>query len=388
MTGAHAPTVLVLDDDAASREYLGEALTASGCVCNSFGDTAAALSYLASAQDPPDLVLSDINMPGMTGLDFLRTVRAVTLDLPFILISGWCELSTAQDAMRSGATDYLLKPTRREDVARLVAKYIDGPRIPNPDVTVTALSGFLNARRLASGDPASQLAPLMEMLGLRRLETLQHSLRVSGFSRMIGLEMGLDAHYLEVLEIAALLHDIGKAGIPHNVLLKPASLNEQERRIMRMHPFLGWELLNRTLGTRYEAEIVYAHHEHFNGDGYPRGLRQEEIPIGARAFTVADTVPIGGRKLSSRRVRRSPVSAASNSTPRSSTVLLASRTTKLSCCGIGIRTKQSLIHDEVPVKFIHTREVAIVENNRPSSCRRNHRLWLAPFARPATGISR
>jgi response regulator RpfG family c-di-GMP phosphodiesterase len=290
MTGAHAPTVLVLDDDAASREYLGEALTASGCVCNSFGDTAAALSYLASAQDPPDLVLSDINMPGMTGLDFLRTVRAVTLDLPFILISGWCELSTAQDAMRSGATDYLLKPTRREDVARLVAKYIDGPRIPNPDVTVTALSGFLNARRLASGDPASQLAPLMEMLGLRRLETLQHSLRVSGFSRMIGLEMGLDAHYLEVLEIAALLHDIGKAGIPHNVLLKPASLNEQERRIMRMHPFLGWELLNRTLGTRYEAEIVYAHHEHFNGDGYPRGLRQEEIPIGARAFTVADTL--------------------------------------------------------------------------------------------------
>jgi len=287
---AHPPTVLVLDDDAATREYLGEALMDSGCLCNSFGDTAAALSYLASAQDPPDLVLSDINMPGMTGLDFLRTVRSITLDLPFILISGWCELSTARDAMRAGATDYLLKPTRREDVARVVAKYIAGQRLPNPDVMVDALSGFLNARRLLSGDPASQLAPLLEMFGLKRLETLQHSLRVAGFSRLIGLEMGLSAPYLEALEIAALLHDIGKAGIPNNVLLKPGSLNEREWRIMKMHPVLGWELLSRTLGTRDEAEIVYSHHEHFNGEGYPRGLRKEEIPVGARVFAVADTL--------------------------------------------------------------------------------------------------
>ena len=272
------------------REYLGEALTASGCVCNTFADSAAALSYLASVQELPDLVLSDINMPGMSGLDFLRTVRAVTPDLPFILISGLCELATAIDAMQAGASDYLLKPARREDIVRLVTKHILGQEGPEQAVMLRALDGFLNARRLSGGDPASQLAPLLEMLGLKRLETLQHSQRVSGFSRLIGREMGLSPQYLETLEIGALLHDIGKAGIPHNVLMKPGPLDDKEWRIMRMHPVLGWELLSRVDGVREEAEIVYSHHESFDGAGYPRGLRGEQIPVGARVFSIADTL--------------------------------------------------------------------------------------------------
>jgi putative nucleotidyltransferase with HDIG domain len=290
MADTQQPAVLVVEDDAAMREYLDEALTASGCVCNTFADSAAALSYLASVQEPPDLVLSDINMPGMSGLDFLRTVRAVTPDLPFILISGLCELSTAIGAMQAGASDYLLKPARREDIVHLVTKHIVGQHGPEQTVMLRAVDVFLNAHRLSGGDPASELAPLLEMLGLKRLETLQHSQRVSGFSRLIGLEMRLKAQDLESLEIGALLHDIGKAGIPHNVLMKPAPLNEKEWRIMKMHPTLGWELLNRVAGAQEEADIVYSHHESFDGGGYPRGLRGEEIPIGARIFAIADTL--------------------------------------------------------------------------------------------------
>jgi response regulator RpfG family c-di-GMP phosphodiesterase len=290
MKNSQPPAVVIVEDDASMREYLGEALTASGCVCNTFADSAAALSYLSSVQQPPDLVLSDINMPGMSGMDFLRTVRAVTPDLPFILISGLCELSTALDAMRAGASDYLLKPARQEDIVRLVAKHVVGQEGPDPGLMVNALTGFLDARRLSGGDPASQLAPLLEMLGLKRLETLQHSLRVSGFSRLIGLETGLSAQYLETLEIGALLHDIGKVGIPHNVLTKPGPLNEEEWRVMKMHPMLGWELLSRVAGVREEAEIVYSHHERFDGGGYPRGLLKQGIPIGARVFTIADTL--------------------------------------------------------------------------------------------------
>ena len=286
----HQPAVLVVEDDNSMREYLGEALSASGCACNTFADSASALSYLASVQQPPDLVLSDINMPGMSGIEFLRTVRIVSPDMPFILISGLCEMSTALDAMKVGASDYLLKPARREDIVRLVSKHIVGGEGPNHDVMVNALTGFLDARHLSGGDRASQLAPLLEMLGLKRLETLQHSQRVAGFSRLIGLRAGLDARELEALEIGALLHDIGKAGIPHNVLMKPASLDEKEWRVMKMHPVLGWELLNRIAGVREEAEIVYAHHERFQGGGYPRGLLKEEIPIGARVFAIADTL--------------------------------------------------------------------------------------------------
>lgn len=284
------PAVILVEDDPAMREYLDEALTASGCICNSFEGTAAALCYLSAVQPPPDLVLSDINMPGMSGLDFLRTVRSVTPDLPFILISGMYELETAMDAMRAGASDYLLKPARREDIVRLVAKHTVAAQGLDRGVMINALTNFLNDHRLSGGDPASRLAPLLEMLGLKRLETLQHSQRVSALSRLVGLELGLDVGYQEALEIGALLHDIGKAGIPHNVLMKPAALNEEEWRVMKMHPVLGWELLSRVPGVKMEAEIVYAHHESFNGAGYPRGLQKDEIPTGARIFAIADTV--------------------------------------------------------------------------------------------------
>jgi putative nucleotidyltransferase with HDIG domain len=290
MTDQQQPAVLVVDDDATMREYLGEALTASGCACNTFADSASALSYLASVQQPPDLVLSDINMPGMSGIELLRTVRAVLPDLPFILISGLCELATAMDAVKVGASDYLLKPARKEDITRLVARYIVGQITFNKEETVIALAEFLAARRLSGGDHASRLAPLLEMLGLKRLETLQHSQRVAGFARLIGAEAGLDSKELEALEIGALLHDIGKAGIPHNVLMKPAALNEKEWRVMRMHPVIGWELLNQITGVREEADIVYCHHEQFGGGGYPRGLLKEEIPLGARIFSIADTL--------------------------------------------------------------------------------------------------
>src|ERR1700722_6912695 len=205
------PSVLVVEDDPTMRAYLGEAIIASGCACRTFSDSAAALGYLASVQEPPDLMLSDINMPGMNGMELLRTVRAVSPDLPFILISGLCELSTAMDAMRTGASDYLLKPARREDIVRLVSKYIVGQSGHDRDSVVEALSGFLETRCLSGGDRASGLAPLFEMLGMKRFETLQHSKRVAGFAGLIGVETGLDRKELEVLEIAALLHDIGKA---------------------------------------------------------------------------------------------------------------------------------------------------------------------------------
>ena len=138
------------------------------------------------------------------------------------------------------------------------------------------------------------MAPLLEMLGLKRLEyTCSDSQRVSGFSRLIGLEMRLSAQYLESLEIGALLHDIGKAGIPHNVLMKPAPLNEKEWRIMKMHPHvrMGATQPGCRLRLRRKADIVYSHITRASTVGeYPRGLRGEEIPIGARVFAIADTL--------------------------------------------------------------------------------------------------
>ncbi len=282
--------MLVVEDDDGMREYLGRVLTRSGYRCDAFPDSASALSHLSSVQQPVDLVLSDINMPGMSGMEFLRTVKAVTPDLPFILLSGLCELATAVDAVRVGATDYLLKPARTDDIVRLVEKHLMTDKVAAQQSLSKALNELLQNRHLSNGDSATILAPSFEMLGLKRLETLQHSQRVASFSLMIGNEAGLDQRSLETIEIGALLHDIGKAGIPHNVLMKPARLDENERRVMRLHPLIGWELLNGIPGVEDEAQIVYSHHERFDGEGYPRRLRADQIPVGARAFAIADTL--------------------------------------------------------------------------------------------------
>jgi len=287
---SHPPSVLIVEDDEVMREYLSEVLTVSGCHCDSFPDSAAALSHLSSSQRPVNLVLSDVNMPGMSGLEFLRTVKAVAPDLPFILISGLCELATALDAVKVGATDYLLKPARRDDIVRLVAKHLITNKAPLQQALSTTLSSFLRVRRLSGGNSASMLEPLFEMLGLKRLETLQHSQRVARYSMLIGAEAGLDQVALQAIEIGALLHDIGKAGIPHNVLMKPESLDDGEWRVMRLHPVIGWEMLSGIPGVEEEAQIVYSHHERYDGRGYPRALRGEQIPVGARVFSIADTL--------------------------------------------------------------------------------------------------
>ena len=121
-------TVVVVDDDDFMRTYLAEALASGGYDCRSFPSGVAALGWLATAEGHVDLLLSDLNMPGLSGLDLLRTVKAVSPDLPFILLSGLCDLPLAQKAMKAGASDYLLKPVRPADLLTLVSRHVTGAR--------------------------------------------------------------------------------------------------------------------------------------------------------------------------------------------------------------------------------------------------------------------
>jgi two-component system response regulator FlrC len=117
-------TVVVVEDDDFMRTYLGETLVAAGYGCRVFPTGTAALGWLATGEGQVDLLLSDLNMPGLSGLDLLRTVKAVAPDLPFILLSGMCDLPLAQKAMKAGATDYLLKPVRPADLLTLVSRHL------------------------------------------------------------------------------------------------------------------------------------------------------------------------------------------------------------------------------------------------------------------------
>jgi putative nucleotidyltransferase with HDIG domain len=283
-------TVVVVEDDAFMRAYLRETLMSGGYGCRSFSDSSGALAWLAAGEERVDLLLSDINMPGMNGLDLLRTVKTVAPELPFILISGLCDLPTAHGALRAGATEYLLKPVNPADLLGLVSRYLHIAQTEKFEAVKEALKRSLGTRDVPESKRAGQLIPIFDALGFKRFETLQHSRRVSAFALLIARELGLAPEALKALEIGSLLHDIGKAGIPHNVLMKPGKLNEEEWVIMKMHPQLGLDLLSGVPGLEMEAEIVYSHHERFDGSGYPRHLAGTEIPLTARAFAVADTL--------------------------------------------------------------------------------------------------
>lgn len=282
-------TIVVVDDDDAVRLYMSEALASGGYGCRMFNSGVAALQWLASSQARVDLWLSDINMPGINGIDLLRNVKRVAPDLPFILVSGLCDLPMARGALRAGATDYLLKPVDPEDLLGMVSRHVEVMVSEKMRAVREVLRRSLGTLEPGSGE-AGRLMGLFDALGISRFETLQHSQRVAAYALLVAGKLSFEGRALRRLEIGSLLHDIGKAGIPHNVLTKPGPLTEEEKAIMRMHPRLGLDMLSGLPGLDVEAQIVYSHHERFDGAGYPEKLVGEAIPLNARIFSVADAL--------------------------------------------------------------------------------------------------
>lgn len=280
--------MLVVDDEESIRSYLSDVLSHEGYGCRCFSESLKALAYLCERDQPADLMLADINMPGMGGMDLLRSVKSARPELPVILISGLYELALAIDALQFGADDFLKKPVRPQDVLTAVGKYLLPKNGDGAAAVQDALRRFVRARR-AGGETTSSIEEVFRLLGIRRYETMQHSQRVAAYARIFAEELNLAESALEHIELGSLLHDIGKIGIPRNVLLKPGKLDSEEWRVMREHPAIGYRLLAEFDDLQVEAAIVLSHHERFDGGGYPLGLRGKEIPLGARIFSIVDT---------------------------------------------------------------------------------------------------
>ena len=287
MTGSKNKRVLVVDDDAPTRELLHEVLTEAGYDCTAVQDGLCALSQLASGE-PFDLVFSDVNMPGMNGIDVLRTVKAVNPTLPVVLVSGLYELELGIDALRSGAADYLIKPFKPNSIVEMAERHL-GPGVRRTEILFQESLDRLLECHTNDQLSTEQLLDVFETLGLRRYETRQHSRRVADYSMLLGCRCELTHEELQDLRLGALLHDVGKLAIPHNILMKPGPLDPDEWTVMRLHPGLGWEMLEPFSQLTNAAEIVRSHHERWDGQGYSRGLRRDAIPIEARVFAVADT---------------------------------------------------------------------------------------------------
>ena len=280
-------TVLVVDDEEPIRDYLAEVLRVEGYECLCFSGSLAALAYLADGRLPADLLLADIRMPDVTGIELLREVKSLCPELPVVLISGIYELALALDALEAGADDYLKKPVRPGDVAGLVAKYLE-PDTQRQQSVQDALRDFLDSRP-AEPKTSEQIKSVIQKLGFKRYETYEHSARVASYCGLFGRACHLPEAELRHLELGALLHDIGKIGVPRNVLLKPGRLTPEEWKMIQTHTSIGHSLLAGFPELQEEAKVVYSHHERYDGTGYPLGLQGEQIPLGARVFSIVDT---------------------------------------------------------------------------------------------------
>lgn len=307
--------ILVVDDEEAIREVVSTLLEAQGYRCTVRQNGRLALD--AFGKDTFDLVLSDIVMPEMDGLKLLGELRRADPDVPVIMVTAMHDISIALESIRAGAYDYILKPFERDQLHMSVRRALDHRKLVLENRTYQSDLEQLVAERtqqlsIALQDLEQSYDYTLEALGgaldAKDAETEGHCQRVTAFTITIAQQMGLDKGQLRQIARGAFLHDIGKMGIPDQILRKPGPLTIEEREIMRKHCEIGYSVLQRIPFLKEAAEIVLSHQECFDGSGYPRRLKGEEIPLGARIFAVADTLDA---MISDRPYRKAlPISAA------------------------------------------------------------------------------
>lgn len=293
-----APTrILIVDDDASVRDVISVLLQEEGYDCRTASSAEAALD-IAAAEAPP-LVISDMKMPGRDGTWLLDAFHERYPETAVIMLTGYGDTEAAVDCLRRGAVDYLLKPPKLTDLIRAIERALAKRRIElarkryqkKLERKVRDRTGELRtALRNIQGTYQTTLLALVRALDAREHETSDHSQRVVKYTEAIAERLSLRGPELEEIGRGALLHDIGKIGVPDAVLLKPAKLTTEEWKEMRRHPDIGYDMIRSIEFLNTPAAIVLSHQERFDGGGYPRRLRGEEIHIGARIFAVADTL--------------------------------------------------------------------------------------------------
>ena len=266
------PTLLLVDDEASNLQVLRHTLQHDyRLLFAKDGPTALELAQ----RERPHLILLDVMMPGMSGHDVCRALKQdpATQAIPVIFVTALADVENEQLGLELGAVDYIIKPFSPHIVKARVRTHL----------------------RLVSVEEVVQTRlEIVRCLGkaaeYKDNETGAHVLRMSHYSRIVALALGLSDAHADLLLHAAPMHDIGKIGIPDSILCKPGRLTEQEWEIMRQHTVIGAQILgDHPSGLlRLAATIALCHHEKWDGSGYPRGLAGEDIPLEARIVAIAD----------------------------------------------------------------------------------------------------
>ncbi|MBD3349663.1 MAG: response regulator [Candidatus Eisenbacteria bacterium] len=303
--------VLVVDDESYVRDIICRKLSRESYECDQAENAEKALALIT--QGSYECILSDINMPGMDGIELLRNIRVADSDVAVIMVTGAPDLDGALEAMRLGAYDHLCKPLNLDQLSLTVERAIEKKRLVeenreyqrNLESKVQERTKQLHEaneelRRLFMGS----IKALAQALEAKDEYTQGHSERVSEIAIGIGRYLSLSEKDISDIWLAGLLHDIGKIGVREAVLNKPGKLNDEEWKSIQNHPVMAERILCPIEELTAVISIVRHHHERFDGSGYPDGLSGSDIPLGARILTVADAYDA----LTSRRPYRDALS--------------------------------------------------------------------------------
>lgn len=297
MINSNIGKIYVVDDDRYVLESVTTLLTEFGFSVRAFSDGREAVRQFVL--EPVDLLLTDINMPIMDGLELLEKIRFLDRETPVVLMTAYADLDVAVKAIQKGAFDFIIKPYRPPSLIHTVEKGVNFKRLTQIEKnyktelerTVELRTGELNA---ALEEITHMSLEIIERLTaaaeLRDEDTGMHISRVGMYAKHLALHLNMDDVFVSDISVASAMHDIGKIGIPDSILLKPGSLTAEEFDVIKQHTTIGEQILKGSPHSMIKmgAAIAATHHERWDGTGYPAGLKGEETPMEGRIVMLVD----------------------------------------------------------------------------------------------------
>jgi len=278
-------TILIVDDEPAGRETLESILEPEGYYLVLAENGYQAIEQAKAVQ--PDVILLDVMMPGMNGFEVCRRIRSEKqlAEVPILFLTALDDRQSLLKGLEAGADDFISKPPDRYE---LRARLLGITRLNRYRKLVTERKNLEDAHKQLLFAYDETIEGWSRAMDLRDKETEGHSQRVTDLTLKLASAFGIPKEELIHVRRGALLHDMGKLGIPDAILLKTGKLTDEEWDFMRRHPQLAFEMLNPIEYLRPAMDIPYCHHEKWDGTGYPRGLKGDQIPLAARLFAVVD----------------------------------------------------------------------------------------------------
>ncbi|HAV78530.1 MAG TPA: two-component system response regulator [Anaerolineae bacterium] len=278
-------TVLVVDDEYSGRQTLESILEGEGYNIEMAENGMQAIEK--AKQLLPDVILLDVMMPGMTGFEVCQHIRndPVLAEIPIIILTALDDRESLLNALKAGADDFISKPFDRFE---LRARLLGITRLNRYSKLIQERAKLQEANTQLLVAYEATIEGWTHALDLRDRETEGHSRRVAELTVKLAQSYGMSEDEILHVRRGALLHDMGKIGIPDSILHKPGALTDEEWITMRKHPQFAYDMLNSVDYLQTSLDIPYCHHEKWDGTGYPRGLKKNEIPIAARLFAIVD----------------------------------------------------------------------------------------------------